>query len=122
MRFVIALFVLSACVAVPRASQMPDPAARLAAECALLAEAAQRMGPDARPGLLEGCPGTTARDTRPLPQQLASLRAAQAAPLPAGIAPQTRADTVFRRLITRGVPVSIAISLSDDPRFQTAAR
>lgn len=122
MRLLIALFALSACVAVPRASQMPDPATRLAAECALLVEAAQRMGPQAHPGLLEGCPGTTARDTRPLPQQLASLRAAQAAPLPAGIAPQTRADTVFRRLITRGVPVSIATSLSDGPRFRTAAR
>ena len=121
MRSVLALVVLSACVAVPRSAAAPDPAARLAAECALLAEALH-LAPDLHPGVTDGCPGTTARDIRPLPAQLASLRAAQAAALPPGIAPRTRADTVFRRMITRGVPVDIATALSGNPAFATASR
>ena len=123
---ILAALILAACVAVPRAdgpvgTSAPDPAARLAAECALLAEARLRDA-SLHPGVTEGCPGSTARDTRPLPEQMTSLRAAQGAALPAGVAPGTRGDTVFRRMITRGVAPPLAAALTGDPRFAIAAR
>lgn len=86
----------------------------------LLSEAARQM-PAPHVGLTDGCPGTEARDTRPLAAQMASLRAANAAPLPAGIAPASRAETVFRRLITRGVPPEVATSLAATPEFRRAS-
>lgn len=113
------LLTLTACApALPvAASRAVD---RIAAECALLAQAARQM-PAPHAGLSEGCPGTEARDTRPLPEQMASLRAATAAALPPGLAPASRAETVFRRLITRGVPPSIAAPLTSTPDFRRAA-
>ena len=103
----------------------PAPADRIAAECALLAAAAARMattGTPAHTGLSEGCPGITARDTRPLAQQTASLRTANAAALPPRVAPGGRAEDVFRRMITRGVPASIAADLATSDAFARAIR
>lgn len=117
MRGALALILLAACAPVARP---PAPVDRIAAECALLAQAAALMTAP-HPGLREGCPGMEARDTRPLPAQMASLREANAAALPAGIAPGSRAETVFRRLITRGVPAGIAAGLTARPEFAQAS-
>jgi len=118
--------VLAACVsAAPAVPPPPTGPARIAAECALLAQAASMMaaaGSPAHDGLSEGCPGTEARDTRPLSRQTASLREAGQAALPPAVTPGTRAEAVFRRMITRGVPVSLAIRLTEDPLFAEAAR
>ena len=72
MRGALALILLAACAPVARP---PAPVDRIAAECALLAQAAALMTAP-HPGLREGCPGEGARDTRPLPAQMASLREA----------------------------------------------
>jgi len=121
---VLALCVLAACA--PRAPTQPaaPPVDRLAAECRLLVEAAARMvagGSAAHDGLTEGCPGSDARDTRPLAVQMDSLRAATAAPLPHGMQAGTRAETVFRRMITRGVPPTLATVLTETVDFRLAA-
>lgn len=93
---------------------------RIAAECALLANAAQAMSaPHA--GLLEGCPGVEARDTRPLRVQTASLRAAAQAELPANVEAGSHGEVVFRRMITRGVPVPVAADLATSREFRQAA-
>ncbi|MCL4674582.1 MAG: hypothetical protein KJZ59_00765 [Pararhodobacter sp.] len=114
------LVLVSAC-SLAQPERQATPADRLAAECRLLEAAAARMeAPHA--GLREGCPGETARDTRPLPAQTASLRAANAAPLPPGIDAGTRAETVFRRMITRGVPVALAATLVQSDDFAAATR
>ena len=117
MRALSLVLLLAACAP---AAQVPAPVDRIAAECALLAEAAALMTAP-HPGLREGCPGVAARDTRPLPAQMASLREANAAPLPGGVVPGTRAETVFRRLITRGVPAGIAAGLTARPEFAQAS-
>ena len=109
--------------AAPRAA--PTGAARIAAECALLTQAGTMMaaaGNPAHDGLLEGCPGSTARDTRPLARQTASLRDGGQAALPPGVTQGSRGEAVFRRMITRGVPVSLASQLTADPLFAEAAR
>lgn len=117
---------LAACSAgapAPRAA--PTGAARIAAECALLTQAGTMMaaaGNPAHDGLLEGCPGSTARDTRPLARQTASLRDGGQATLPPGVTQGSRGEAVFRRMITRGVPVSLATQLTADPLFAEAAR
>lgn len=117
---------LAACSAgapAPRAA--PTGAARIAAECALLTQAGTMMaaaGNPAHDGLLEGCPGSTARDTRPLARQTASLRDGGQAVLPPGVTQGSRGEAVFRRMITRGVPVSLATQLTADPLFAEAAR
>lgn len=80
------------------------------------------QGTPAHDGLREGCPGETRRDTRPLPQQTASLREAHGAALPPGAPATARADAVFRRMITRGVPVVLARELTLDPAFAAASR
>lgn len=79
-------------------------------------------GNPAHDGLLEGCPGSTARDTRPLARQTASLRDGGQAALPPGVIQGSRGEAVFRRMITRGVPVSLASQLTADPLFAEAAR
>ena len=99
----------------------PTPAQRITAECALLAEA-RRREPTLHPGVAEGCPGVSARDMRPLAEQTASLRAANAAALPEGVAVGSRGEAVFRRMITRGVPAPLARTLSLDANFAEAAR
>lgn len=123
------LIPLAACTlsmpSVPDLRPEPTRDERIVAECALLDAAAIRMAAaatPASPGLTEGCPGSTERDTRPLDAQTAALRAANAAPLPAGLEPGGRADQVFRRMITRGVPVAIATALAQEPVFAAAAR
>jgi len=118
-------FALLAACAMPMTPRETPPADRIAAECRLLALAAAQMdtqGTPAHDGLQEGCPGVTARDTRPLSRQTASLRAATAASLPATVAAGTRAETVFRRMITRGVPPAIAATLVTHQEFTTATR
>ncbi|GAB4259090.1 MAG: hypothetical protein Kow0013_01500 [Pararhodobacter sp.] len=112
----------AACTLTGPSTRAPSAEDRIAAECALLAEAALRMGPLAHPGLREGCPGEAARDTRPLAVQTASLRAANQAALPAGVAPGSRGAAVFRRMITRGVPVPLAETLAATPAFAEASR
>lgn len=118
------LVLLTAC-STPGPDRVAPPADRIAAECALLTQAAAEMtlqGLAVHEGLSEGCPGTSARDTRPLPVQSASTRAANAAPLPAGLAAGSRAEAVFRRMITRGVPVTIATALVATDGFRRASR
>ncbi|PWE28134.1 hypothetical protein C4N9_12335 [Pararhodobacter marinus] len=119
------LALLAACAApAPAPEPAPDAVDRIAAECALL-ERAETMigaaGQTAPSGLREGCPGVSARDTRALDEQMASLRAATGAPLPPGVQPGSRAETVYRRMITRGVPVSLARQLTGDPLFAIAS-
>ena len=116
----VVVLALAAC-ANPAIRPDAGPADRIAAECALLAEARERM-PALPAGSAEGCPGIAARDTRPLSAQVAALRAANAAVLPPGIEAGTRADTVFRRLITRGVSVALAAELATTPDFARATR
>ncbi|WP_417601855.1 hypothetical protein, partial [Pararhodobacter oceanensis] len=79
-------------------------------------------GQPAHDGLAEGCPGVTATDSRPLSQQSAATRAAVAAALPAGVEAGSRAEVVFRRMITRGVPLSVATDLTTSDAFATASR
>lgn len=101
------------------------PVDRLAAECALLAQASDLMssqGSLAPEGLRDGCPGVSARDIRPLAQQTASLRTANAANLPATVIAGTRAEIVFRRMITRGVPPEIAAALAASEEFTAATQ
>ena len=103
----------------------PPPPDRLDAECRLLASAAATMaqaGIAVHDGLREGCPGSSVGDQRPLAEQMASLREATAAALPPGVAARTRADTVFRRMITRGVPAPLAARLTATADFRLAAR
>ena len=123
------LVLLAACGLPDRSApdQAPAPSAadRIAAECGLLARAGTMMeaaGQTAHPGLREGCPGVSAADNRDLDTQMASLRAATGAPLPPSLQAGTRAETVYRRMITRGVPVSLAGHLTGDPLFAIAAR
>jgi len=116
------LFLAACAPLAPRPAALPD---RLGAECRLLAAAAvdmARAGTPAHAGLTEGCPGASARDERPLAEQMASLREATAAPLPPGVAARTTADTVFRRMITRGVPAPLAARLTATADFRLAAR
>lgn len=120
----LALCVLAACAPRPPAPPPAPPVDLLAAECRLLVEAAARMaagGNPAHDGLTEGCPGSDARDTRPLAAQMDSLRAATAAPLPHSLEAGTRAETVFRRMITRGVPPTLATVLTETVDFRLAA-
>lgn len=105
----------------------PEPTAeeRVAAECRLYDIAAQEMTTleiAVPAGLREGCPGETVRDTRPLAEQTAALRIASGAGLPPGVPAGDRAEVVFRRMITRGVPVEIAYLLAQEPAFREAAR
>ena len=114
---------LGACALALPPLRAPTTEDRIAAECRLLASAATRMatqGLNVHEGLREGCSGVTAVDTRPLPAQTASLRAATAAGLPAGVQAGSRAEVVFRRMITRGVPPAISASLTNEPDFLIA--
>lgn len=126
--FLLLPLALGACVssAPPQTAEPAvSPESRLVAECALLARAAEMMaaaGTPAQGALTEGCPGDTSRDTRPLARQTASLREAGAAPLPPGVIAGTRAEAVFRRMITRGVPPSLALHLTSDPLYAEAVR
>lgn len=126
----LAALALSACAAPPPAPPPPPAAAlpdRIAAECRLL-EAAQAetraRGLAAWPDVLAGCPGhPEARAAMSLPQMSAATRAANAATLPpAARALGGRADLVFRRMVTRGVPVPVAEAMTARPEFAAAVR
>lgn len=122
--------ILSACAAAapipapPPAPTLPD---RIATECRLL-EAAQAetraRGLAAWPDVLAGCPAhPEARAAMTLPQMSAATRAANAAALPAAArALGPRADPVFRRMITRGVPPAVAEAMTARPEFAAAVR
>lgn len=128
MRLLLALPLLAACAA-PAAvpPPAPAPAARIAAECRLLeaasAETAAR-GLRAWPDVLVGCPGHEGlRDAMSLSQMTEATRAANAARLPDGARTfGPRADLVFRRMITRGVPLAVAEAMTARPEFAAAAR
>ena len=116
---------LSACVST--ATQTPreaSPDERIAAECALLSHAAGMMAAAGQPphaGLTEGCPGVAETDARPIEAQMASLRLANSARLPVGLVAGTRGEEVHRRMLTRGVPISLAEHLITGPQFAAAA-
>lgn len=100
---------------------------RIAAECRLLevAQAETRArGLTTWPDVLAGCPGhPAARPAMSLAQMSAATRAANAAALPpAAGALGPRADLVFRRMITRGVPVPVAEGMTARPEFAAAVR
>lgn len=106
----------------------PDLSARgrIAAECQML-EAAQAetraRGLTAWPDVLAGCPGHPATGTMSLRQMSDATRAANAATLPAAARPLgPRADLIFRRMITRGVPVPVAQAMTATPNFANATR
>lgn len=128
MRALLALPLLAACAAAapPPAAEAP-PADRIATECRLLqaatVETAAR-GLRVWPDVLEGCPDhPEARGAMTLRQMSDATRAANAARLPEGARPLgPRADLVFRRMITRGVPVAVAEAMTARPEFAAAAR
>ncbi len=121
---------LAACaapMAVPVAAPQPSPAERIAAECRLLERAQQATaarGLRAWPDVLVGCPGhAEAENAMTLAQASEATRRANAAQLPEAVRAQgARAETVYRRMITRGVPVAVAESLAATPEFAEAAR
>lgn len=86
-------------------------------------EAAQR-GMAAPPDILLGCPGHEAlRATMSMAQMSAATRTANAAEVPALVqAMGARADMVYRRMITRGVPEAVARDMAQTPEFAAAVR
>lgn len=134
MRLVLVLPVLlSACagavsppVGQPLAPASATRAERIAVECRLLEEAHRQItaqGGAAVPDILVGCPGREAlRDAMPLKAQSAALRRANAALLPAAVQAQgPEGARIYRRMITRGVPESLARSLAETPLFAVVA-
>lgn len=124
-----AVLVLGACSGGDLAVRsVPEPSRqdRIAAECAVLEAAYQtalEQGNAAPPDIVVGCPGReTLRDTMPLRAQSEALRRANAAVLPAGIAAiGPRAEVIYRRMITRGVPESVAAGMAGGRLFRVAA-
>lgn len=125
MRKVLAMMVLAGCAAsgAPDAPA-PDRLTRIAAECTLLARAhAQTAAQGARawPDILEGCPThPDARSEMTMAQMSNATRAANALSTPPGLSP--RADQVLRRMVTRGVPPEVALTLVQSPEFAAAIR
>ena len=116
---------LAACVS-NTPPEAPEPTAedRIVAECALLDRAAAMMAAAGQPphaGLSEGCPGIAETDARPVEAQMESLRLANSARLPVGLVPGTRGEEVYRRMLTRGVPISLAEHLITSPQFAAAS-
>ena len=133
MRLVLALpVVLSACAAVvvvPGAPQRKsgDLASRVLLECRMLEEAQATLrarGQTAPSDIVVGCPGHEGvTDSMPLKAQTAALRTANAAQLPASVQRQgTEAARIYRRMITRGVPESLAQEIAQGERFAAAVR
>jgi hypothetical protein len=124
MRVLALLLLLAACGAAPPAP--PAPMDRVAAECRLLQDAhdeTRARGLTAWPDVLAGCPGQTAQPAMSLRQMSDATRAANAATLPAAARPLgPRADLIFRRMITRGVPLAVAEAMTATPAFAAAAR
>jgi hypothetical protein len=116
--------VLAAC-ATP--VDVPAPMDRVAAECRLLEVAhaeTEARGLRAWPDVLVGCPGHEGeQNAMTLAQASDATRAANAATAPQAVrALGARADVVFRRMITRGVPVAVAEAMVATPEFAAAAR
>jgi len=120
----LALMVLMALAACATTPPPPDRAARMAAECRLLARAHAETaagGLTAWPDILDGCPShPDARSTMTMAQMSDATRAANALIPPPGLSP--RADQVLRRMITRGVPPQVALALLESPEFTAATR
>ena len=121
---------LAACATAAPAPQPPAPAPlaeRIAAECRLL-EAAQAdtiaRGLQAWPVVLTGCPGHEgAAPAMTMAQASDATRRANSATLPPAVATAgPRAETVYRRMITRGVPVEVAEAMALTPGFAAALR
>jgi hypothetical protein len=129
MRALLPLPLLLAACATPVAMPVPVPAPadRIAAECRML-EAAQTetaaRGLRAWPDILVGCPGHEGTaNAMTLAQASAATRAANAARPPEAVrAMGARADMVYRRMITRGVPVTVAEAMAATPEFAAAVR
>ncbi|MCC5972195.1 MAG: hypothetical protein JJU15_19840 [Pararhodobacter sp.] len=133
MRYV-ALFllpVLSACALPgPMVTATPGPANlqdRITLECRMLERASTEIsaGGQVPPSdILVGCPGhEDLRDTMSMAEMSAATRRANAARAPDGVrALGPRADQVFRRMITRGVPVAVAEAMTGTPEFTAAVR
>jgi hypothetical protein len=119
---------LSACaapVAAPPAA--PAPADRIAAECRLLERAQAETtarGLRAWPDVLVGCPEHDGLgNAMTLAQASEATRRANAARPPEAVqARGARADMVYRRMITRGVPVGVAEAMAATPEFAAAVR
>jgi hypothetical protein len=135
MRALLALPLVLAACATPQAMPGPAPIAipaaatadRVAAECRLLERAqaeTEARGLRAWPDVLVGCPGHEGLgNAMTLSQASGATRAANAARPPAAVrAMGARAETLFRRMITRGVPVAVAEAVAGTPEFAAAAR
>lgn len=118
---------LSAC-ALP--GQAPPPVAdtlsdQIARECRLLEHASAEMearGENPQPDILVGCPGHEGlRDAMSMAEMSAATRRANAAQPPAEVQ-GARADMVYRRMITRGVSVAVAMEMARTPEFAAAIR
>ena len=126
LRPLILVAALAACSApLPGTGPAPVAGGRLAAECRLLEAAHDRLqatGRPAPPDILVGCPGHEGlRDAMPLAAQSAALRRANAATLPAAVAAAAPlGPRVYRRMISRGVPESLAADLARGPVWRAA--
>ncbi|MDP2086661.1 MAG: hypothetical protein Q8K20_15810 [Gemmobacter sp.] len=129
MRAGLLVLMLAGCavpVVVPgRVTVREDRAGQILAECKVL-EAAHaatraRLG-SAPPDILVGCPGHEGlRDGMSLAAQSAALRAANAAPLPPAVAASgVQGARIYRRMITRGVPETVAATVAQGPMWQAA--
>ncbi|MCC5986718.1 MAG: hypothetical protein JJT95_03485 [Pararhodobacter sp.] len=111
----------------PAATATADPAARIAAECAMLeraqAETAARGLRD-WPDVLVDCPGHEGLTPAMTMAQASEVtRLANAAALPETLREAgPRADIVYRRMITRGVPLPVAEFMATTPEFAAALR
>ena len=130
MRMLAVVVVLAGCavpVVVPgRVEVRTDRAGQILAECKMLEAAHARVRATtgaAPPDILVGCPGHEGlRDAMPLAAQTAALRAATAAQPPAPVqAAGPQGERVWRRMITRGVPVAVANEVAKGPMFRAAA-
>ena len=123
---------LSACgaVVVVPGAPVSKPAAgraeRVLAECLMLERAHQTLQERRQPApadILVGCPGHEGkRDEMPLKAQSEALRRANAAELPPNVRAQgASAARIYRRMITRGVPESLAREMAEGQLFAAAA-
>ncbi len=129
MRIILTLLALAplACApaAVPERPAPADAAQRVATECVMLERAqaeTEARGLRAWPDVLVGCPGHEGLvSAMSMAQASETTRRANAAALPEGLrGAGPRADQVYRRMITRGVPVAVAEAMAATPEFAAA--